>query len=74
MMILIAVTIKKMIQKYFDKNINIIDSVFYICVNFLIYWAEKFNITYNQINVIIFCIIWPIITLISLCTNIYLLL
>ena len=39
------------------------DKVFYGCVNLLHYIANKLGMTYNQINVWIFCVIWPAITI-----------
>ena len=41
----------------------LIDIIFDWCVEILIYWAKVFGISYNEINVYIFCIIWPILTL-----------
>ena len=32
------------------------------CVNVLVYWAGIFGITYKEINVWVFVIIWPILT------------
>jgi hypothetical protein len=40
------------------------DQVFDWCVNVLVYWAGIFNITYKEINVWVFVIIWPILTLV----------
>ncbi len=40
------------------------DQIFDWCVNVLIYWAGVFGITYKEINVWVFVIIWPICTLI----------
>ncbi len=40
------------------------DSIFDWCVNVLIYWAGIFGITYKEINVWVFVIIWPILTLV----------
>jgi hypothetical protein len=40
-----------------------IDFVFDQCVLFLIWSANLLGITYEEINVYIFCIIWPILTL-----------
>ncbi len=37
------------------------DQVFDWCVNILVLYAHRFNITYKEINVWIFCIIEPII-------------
>ena len=39
------------------------DQIFDWCVNVLIYWAGMFGITYKEINVWIFVIIWPILTI-----------
>ncbi len=40
------------------------DQIFDWCVNVLIYWANIFGITYKEINVWVFVIIWPIVTLV----------
>ena len=40
------------------------DQIFDWCVNVLIYWAGIFGITYKEINVWVFVIIWPILTII----------
>jgi hypothetical protein len=39
------------------------DTIFDWCVALLIYLADVFGITYKEINVWIFVIIWPIFTL-----------
>jgi len=39
------------------------DQIFDWCVNVLIYWANIFGITYKEINVWVFVIIWPILTI-----------
>jgi hypothetical protein len=39
------------------------NQVFDWCVNVLIYWANVFGITYKEINVWIFVIIWPLLTI-----------
>ncbi len=41
-----------------------IDRIFYLCVYLLCWLATELNMTYNEVNVWIFCIIWPIITII----------
>jgi len=43
-----------------------IDSIFDWCVDVLVYWAGAFGITYKEINVWIFVIIWPIVTIVLL--------
>ena len=39
------------------------DQIFDWCVAVLIYWANIFGITYKEINVWVFVIIWPILTI-----------
>jgi len=40
------------------------DQIFDWCVNVLVYWAGIFGITYKEINIWIFVIIWPILTVV----------
>jgi hypothetical protein len=40
------------------------DQIFDWCVNILVYWAAIFGITYKEINVWVFVIIWPIFTIV----------
>ena len=40
------------------------NQVFDWCVAVLVYWANVFGITYKEINVWVFVIIWPILTLV----------
>ncbi|HEU0293504.1 MAG TPA: hypothetical protein VFR47_12255 [Anaerolineales bacterium] len=40
------------------------DQIFDWCVNLLVYWAGILGITYKEINVWVFVILWPIITMI----------
>ena len=42
---------------------EIIDSVFDFCVRLLIWGADLLGISYNTINVWIFCVLWPLFTL-----------
>ena len=39
------------------------------CVDVLIYWAKVFDISYEAINVYIFCIIWTLLNFLSLGYN-----
>ena len=41
-----------------------IDQIFDWCVNVLVYWADVLGITYKEINVWVFVIIWPILTIV----------
>jgi hypothetical protein len=38
------------------------DAVFDWCVQLLVVWAERLGITYKEINVWVFVILWPIVT------------
>jgi len=40
------------------------DQIFDWCVNVLVYWAGILGITYKEINVWVFVILWPILTVI----------
>lgn len=52
---------------------NKIDQLFSLCVNFLLLVGKRVGMSYNEINIWIFCIIWPIITILSIALNIVLL-
>ena len=74
--ILIGSAFSKRIFKYYwnkYKVFNTPESIFNLCVNWLYYKKNKYNISYEDINVIIFCIIWPIITVTSLMFNVLML-
>ena len=47
-----------------NSDIKWIDETFDFCVKLLFDVADLMNITYEEINVWIFCLIWPILTLI----------
>ena len=38
------------------------DTIFDWCVHVLVYWAGVIGITYKEINVWVFVIIWPVVT------------
>ncbi len=40
------------------------DQIFDWCVQVLLYWAGVLGITYKEINVWVFVILWPILTII----------
>jgi len=40
------------------------NQIFDWCVHVLVYWAGIFGITYKELNVWVFVIIWPILTII----------
>lgn len=39
-----------------------IDGLFDLCVKFLLWLANLLGVSYNTINIWIFCVIWPILT------------
>ncbi len=40
------------------------DEIFNLCVDFLVWLARLTGMTYNEINVVIFVIIWPLFSII----------
>jgi hypothetical protein len=50
-----------------------IDRIFDLCVVLLVWLAETFGTTYKAINVWIFCVIWPLITVVETAAIIWLL-
>ncbi|MBO5675771.1 MAG: hypothetical protein J6S07_05540 [Bacteroidaceae bacterium] len=61
------------IKTYPSLPENKIDQLFSLCVNFLLLVGKRVRMSYNEINIWIFCIIWPVLTLISIALNIVLL-
>ena len=61
------------IKTYPSLPDNKIDQLFSLCVNFLLLVGKRVRMSYNEINIWIFCIIWPVLTLISIALNIVLL-
>ena len=47
-----------------NSGIKWIDETFNFCVKLLYDVADVMGITYEEINVWVFCVIWPILTLI----------
>lgn len=47
-----------------NSGIIWVDQIFNLAVRWLYSWAEFLGITYEEINVWIFCILWPILTLV----------
>ena len=52
-----------MIEAVIRSANPIIETLFDLCVHFLLRLADLLGISYDTINVWIFCIIWPIFTL-----------
>ncbi len=45
------------------SGVPLIDACFDVCVAILMWLADLFGVSYNTINIWIFCILWPLLTL-----------
>jgi len=72
--LLFSLLSKKAFNYYWNKyEIEPLKHTYFnLCVNWLLYKGKKYNMSYEQINVLIFCFIWPLITIISILINILL--
>jgi len=59
-------------KKYYKQPLE--PNLFSLCVQWLLYNGEKMDLSYERINSLIFCIVWPAITIVSIALNIILLL
>lgn len=72
LMSLVSQTCRIKLWHSFNKQVNTypvipdnkIDQLFTLCVNFLLILGRKLGMSYNEINIWIFCIIWPLLTLV----------
>lgn len=55
-------------NKYYTHTLQ--PNLFNLCVQWLLYTGKRMNLSYERINILIFCIIWPAITILSVCLNI----
>lgn len=70
--ILLGSICSKQILRYYWNKYRVFNTpinVFNLCVNWLYYKKDKYDMNYESINVIIFCVIWPLITLTSIVLN-----
>lgn len=54
------------------SGIEWIDITFNTCVIFLVWLAGELDITYEELNIYLFCIIWPALTIYQTLRIIYL--
>ena len=54
-------------EKYYTRPLA--PNIFNLCVQWLLHYGERMNLSYERINVLIFCIVWPAITIISVILN-----
>ena len=57
-------------NKYYTEPLEL--SIFNLCIQWLLYTGKQLDLDYESINVLIFCIIWPIITILSIALNVIL--
>ncbi len=66
-----AMTSKKVFEacwaKYYVQSMP--KTVFNLCVQWLLFHGRRLGLSYEQINVVIFCIVWPVVTILSLLLN-----
>lgn len=58
-------------EKFYMRPLH--KNIFNLCVQWLLYVGQRIGLSYESINVLIFCIVWPIITIASIILNIILL-
>ena len=56
-----------------EELINFIISIYVYCTDFSINLANILNLSYYEINVFVFCILWPLITIVLVLIRIMLL-
>ena len=57
-------------KKYYMQPLT--PNIFNLCVQWLLYNGQRLNLSYERINVLIFCVVWPVITIVSVVANIVL--
>ncbi len=66
-----ALTSKKVFEacwtKYYVQPMP--KTVFNLCVQWLLFNGRRLRLSYEDINVKIFCIVWPVVTILSLLLN-----
>lgn len=70
--ILLGSMCSRRILKYYWNKYKVFNTpmnVFNLCINWLYYKKDKYDMNYESINVILFCVIWPLITLTSFVFN-----
>lgn len=72
----LSVFSKRIFNYYWNKyEVEPLEHTYFnLYVNWLLYKGKKYNMSYEQINILIFCIVWPLITILSLLLNVILIL
>lgn len=69
-----AMLSKRIFLYYWNKYPKVVEqpNLFNLCVNWLYFVGNKTGLNYEQVNILIFCIIWPVITIVSILLNVLL--
>jgi hypothetical protein len=54
---------RKIFDKVLDYHLSkpLKKNIFNLCAQWLLYHGDKLGVSYKEINILIFCIIWPIL-------------
>lgn len=58
-------------DKYYVRPLS--PNLFNLCVQWLLYVGRRLGMSYERINIVIFCMVWPAITILSIAFNVFLL-
>ena len=58
-------------DKYYVRPLS--PNLFNLCVQWLLYVGRRLGMSYERINIVIFCLVWPAITILSIAFNVFLL-
>jgi len=54
-----------------DTLLEIVNSVFAYCTNFILNLTEILSVSYYEVNAVLFVILWPVLTIALIVLNIY---
>ena len=64
-------TVQFTVNQHIRSGNALIDGLFDLCVKLLLWGADLLGISYKEINVWVFCAIWPLLTIALICLVIY---
>lgn len=69
----LSVCSKKLFTHFWNKyhTIDMPKTLFNLCVQWLMHTGKRFDMSYEEINVLIFCFIWPVITIFFMLLSLY---
>ena len=54
-----------------DTLLEIVNSIFAYCTNFILNLTELLSVSYYEVNAVLFVILWPVLTIALVILNIY---